>query len=59
MQSFLLKRFTKLIKINFKTEQNRMSRLINFPFSFCLNLYKSTISHLAKTFRIKTFLENH
>ena len=55
MQSFLLRRFTKLIKIKFKTEQNKMSHLINFPFSFCLNLYKTNILHLAKTFRIKTF----
>ena len=56
MQSILLKRFTKLVKRNFKREQSKQqSRLSNFEFSFCLNRYQSTILHLFKTFRIKTF----
>ena len=32
-----------------------MSHLSNFLFLFCLNLYQSTILHLVKTFRIKSF----
>ena len=56
MQSVLLKRFTKLVKMNFKREQSKnMSRLSNFELLFCLNIYQSTILHLVKTFRIKTF----
>ena len=56
MQSVLLKRFTKLVEMNFKTEQskNRHASVI-FEFSFCLNLYQITILHPVKTFRIKTF----
>ena len=56
MQSALLKRFTKLVKMNLKREQSKkQSSLSNFEFSFCQNLYQSTILHLVKTFRIKTF----
>ena len=59
MQSVLLKRFTKLLKMNFKREQSKkQSHLSNFEFSFCLNHYQSTILHLVKTFRIKTFKES-
>ena len=54
MQSFLLKRFTKLVKINLRGSKARTSHLSNFPFSFCLKLYQSTILHLVQTFRIKT-----
>ena len=53
MQSFLLKRFTKPVKINLRGSKAKKSHLSNFPFSFCMNLYKSTILHLVKTFRIK------
>ena len=43
--------------MNVKREQSKKkkSRLSNFEFSFCLNLYQSTILHLVKTFRIETF----
>ena len=54
-QSFLLKRFTKPVKINLRGSKAKNSYLSNFPFSFCLNLYQSTILHLVKTFRVKTF----
>ena len=54
MQSVLLKRFTKLVKINLRESKAKTSHLSNFPFSFCLNLYQSTLLHLFKTFRIKT-----
>ena len=56
MQNFLLHRFTKLVKMNFKREQSKKKvRLSNFEFSLFLNLYQSTILHLDKTFRIETF----
>ena len=56
MQCVLLKRFTKLVKMNLKRVQSKkQSRPSNFEISFCLNLYQSTILHLIKTFRIKTF----
>ena len=55
MQSFVLKRFTKPVKINFRGSKAKKSHLSHFPFSFCLNLYQSTILHLVKTCRIKTF----
>ena len=56
MQSFLLKRFTKLVKMNFKREQSNNSHAsVIFELSFCINHYQSTILHLVKTFRIKTF----
>ena len=55
MKNILLKRFTKLVKINFRGSKPKTSHLSNFPFSFCLNLYQSTILQLVKTFRIKTF----
>ena len=54
MQSFLMKRLTKLAKTNFRGSKAEKSHLSNFPFSFCLNLYQITILHLVKTFRIKT-----
>ena len=56
--SFLLKRFTKLVKINLRGNKAKKSHLGNFPFSFCLNLYQTTILHLVKTFRIKTFTKS-
>ena len=56
MQSVLLKRFTKLVKMNLKRgAKTKQSRLSNFEFSFCMNLYQSAILHLVKTFCIKTF----
>ena len=54
MQSFLVKRFTKLVKINLSGSKTKK---FFFPFSFCLNLYQITIVHLVKTYRIKTFKE--
>ena len=54
MQSCLLKRFTKLDKLNFRGSNAKNSHLSNFPFSFRLHLYQCTIWHLVKTFRIKT-----
>ena len=58
MQSFLLKRFTKLVKLNFGGCEAKTSHLSNFPFSFYLNLYQSIILHLVKTFRIKNCKKN-
>ena len=58
MQNVLIKRFTKLVKINFRGNEAEKSHLSNFPFSFCLNLYQITVLHLVKTFRIKTFKKN-
>ena len=55
MQSFLLKRFTKPVKINLRGSKAKQSHLSNFPFSFCLSLYQSTILLLVNTFRINTF----
>ena len=55
MQSFLLKRLTKLVNINLRGIKAKKSHLSIFPFSFCLNLYQSTILHLVKTYHIKTF----
>ena len=56
IESFLLKRFTKLVTINLRgSTAKKKSHLSHFPFSFCLNLYQSNILHLVKTFRIKTF----
>ena len=55
MQNFLMKRFTKFDKINFWGSKTKKSHLSNFTFSFCLNLYRSTILHLIKTFCNKTF----
>ena len=55
MQSFLLKRLTKLVKMNFKREQSKNSHASVILNSHCLNRYQSTIIHLVKTFRIKTF----
>ena len=55
MQNFLLKRFTKLVTINVRWSTAKKSHLSHFSFSFCLYLYQSTILHLVKTFRIKTF----
>ena len=52
IQRFLLKRFTKLVKINLRGSKAKKSHLSNFPFSFCLNLYQNTILHVVKTFRI-------
>ena len=49
MQSFLLKRFTTPVKITLRGSKAKKSHLSNFPFSFCLNLYQSTILHLVKT----------
>ena len=43
MLSFLLKCFTKLVDLNFCGSKAKMSHLSNFPFSFYLNLYQSTI----------------
>ena len=54
VQSFYLKRLTKLVKMNFRGSRAQKSHLSNFPFSFCLNLNQNTILHLVKTFRIKT-----
>ena len=54
MQSFLLKRFTKPVKINVRGSKATKSHLSNLTFLFCLNLYQSTILHLVKTFRVKT-----
>ena len=54
MKRFLLKRFTKLVKINLRGSKAINSHLSNFQFSFCLNLYQSTILHLVKIFHIKT-----
>ena len=58
MQSFLLKHFTKVVKINFRGSKAKTSHISYFPFSICLNLYKSTILHLVKTFRLKTYKES-
>ena len=55
MQRLLLKRFTKLVKINSRGRKSKKSHLSNCPFLFCLNLYQRTIIHRVKTFRIKTF----
>ena len=55
MQSFLLKRFTKRVNINFRVSEAKKSHLSNFPFSFYLNVYQSTILHLVTTVRIKAF----
>ena len=56
MQNVFLKRFTKLEKNEFQEgAKQKQSRLSNFEFSLCRNLYQSTILHLVKTFRIKTF----
>ena len=52
MQNFLLKRYSILVKLNFGGFEAKTSHLSNFPFSFNLNLYKSTILHIVKTFRI-------
>ena len=38
MQSFLLKRFTKLAKLNFRGCEAKKSHLSNFPLSFYLQL---------------------
>ena len=43
IQSFLLERFTKLVYLNFRGSKAKKSHLGNFPFSFYLNLYQSTI----------------
>ena len=59
MQSCLLKRFTKLVQINLRESKAKNSHLSNFPFSFCLNLYQSSILHIVKTFRIKTFKKSN
>ena len=48
MQSFLLKRFTKSVKINLRASKAKKSHLSNFPFSFCLILNQSTIYILSK-----------
>ena len=50
MQSLLLKRFTKLVKINLRGHKAKMSHRRNFPFSFCLNLYKSIFYILSRLF---------
>ena len=55
MQRFLLKRFTKLVKINLRGSKAKNSHLSNSLFSLCLNLDQSHILHLVKTFRIKIF----
>ena len=55
MQSFLLKRFTKLIKINLRGSKAKKPHLSNFLFSLCLILYQNTILHVVKTFLIKNF----
>ena len=55
MQSCLLKRFTKLVKINFRRSKAKKSHLSNFPLPFCLNLHQSNILLLVKTLYIKTF----
>ena len=43
MQSYLLKRFTKLVNLNFRGCEAKKSHLSHFPFSFYLNLNQSTI----------------
>ena len=48
MQSFLLKRLTKLININLRGSKAKKSHLSNFPFSFCLNLFQNTILPLVQ-----------
>ena len=55
MQNVLLKRFTKLVKVNFWGSKAKKSHLSSLTFSFFLNLYQSTNLHLVKTFRMKTF----
>ena len=55
MRSILLKRFTKLVKIILDVANQKLSHVGNFPFSFCLNLYQSTILKPVKTFLIKLF----
>ena len=55
MYRFLTKCFAKRVKINLKGSQPKNSHLNDFPSSFCLNLYQSTILYLVKTFRIKLF----
>ena len=55
MQRVFLKRFTKLVNMNFRGSKAKKSDLSNFPFSFCLNLYQNSILHLVKPFGIKTF----
>ena len=54
VQNFLMKRFTKFVKINFWGSKTKKSHLSNFTSSFYLNLYRSTILHLIKTFCNKT-----
>ena len=49
MQSFLMKRFTKLAKINFRGAKQK---------SHTSNQYQITILHLVNAFRIKTFKTN-
>ena len=56
MPSFLMKRFIKLIKINFRRSKPKMSHLSDFPFSLHLNMYQSTTLQLVKTFRINFFI---
>ena len=58
MQSFLLKGFTKLVKIHFRWSKAKKSHHSNFPFSICLNLYQSSILHIVKPFRIKTLTKS-
>ena len=43
MESFLMKHFTKIFKLQFKGCEAKKSHISNFPFSFYLNLYQSTI----------------
>ena len=43
MHRVLMKRFTKLIEINFNGSKPKMSHLSDFLSPFCLNLYQSTI----------------
>ena len=56
MQNFLMKRFTKLVKINFRRSKPKKSHLSDFPFSIYLNMNQSTTLQLVKTFRIKIFI---
>ena len=57
MQRLLLKHFTKVVKINLRGNKAKKSHRSNFQFSFCLNLYQSTILHLVKSF--SQFYEKH
>ena len=59
MQIYLLKRFTKLVKINSRGSKVKKSHLSHFEFLFCLNLYQSTIFHLVKTFHINNLKKKH